>query len=95
MKSMKNKINVGACFRDSTVFWNEWRVDRIFADSMGLPHAVVVNLSDPTVRRTIACPTLSDPRRYCPIDPGRGRQVAARQAGPAPELGGGFAAAVA
>ena len=68
---MKSKIDVGACFRDSSIYWNEWRVDRIFADSMGLPHAVVVNLSDPTERRTIACPTLSDRRRFEPIARGR------------------------
>ena len=70
---MKSKIDVGACFRDSSNFWNEWRVDRIFADSMGVPHAVVVNLSDPTERRTIACPTLADRRRFEPIARGRAR----------------------
>ena len=79
MKSIKNKIDVGACFRDSTVYWNRWRVERIFADSLGLPHAVVSNLSDPTVRRTLACPTLSDRRRYCPIEPGLVPQAALAQ----------------
>lgn len=68
---MKSNIDVGACFRDSTIFWNEWRVDRIYADPLGLPHAIVVNLSDPTERRTIACPTLGDRRRFQPINGAR------------------------
>ena len=94
MKNITNKIDVGACFRDSTVYWNRWRVERIFCDSLGLPHAVVSNLSDPTVRRTLACPTLSDRRRYCPIDPGRTQQAAlASQAMSASERGLGRAAA--
>jgi hypothetical protein len=68
---MKSNITVGACFRDSANFWSEWRVDRIYADPLGLPHAIVVNLSDPTERRTIACPTLGDRRRFEPINGAR------------------------
>ena len=94
MKSINNKIVVGACFRDSAIYWNRWRVERIFADSLGLPHAVVTNLSDPTVRRTLACPTLSDRRRYCPIDPGLVRQaVLGQQSLAGAELDYGLAAA--
>ena len=66
---MKKSIDVGTCYRDSSVFWSRWRVDRIFANFLGMPHAVVVNLADPTESRTIACTTLSAPRRYCPIEP--------------------------
>lgn len=61
---MRNRVNIGDRYRDSAILWNEWRVDRIFADQLGLPHAVMSNVADPTVTRTIACPTLSDPRRF-------------------------------
>jgi hypothetical protein len=61
---MAKRIEIGACYRDSTVFWSRWRVDRLSANYLGIPHAIVVNLSDPTVSRTIACQILSDKRRY-------------------------------
>ena len=61
---MQQGIEVGACYRDREVFWIEWRVERFIADYHGTPHVVVRNLSDPTVRRTIACEIMSDRRRY-------------------------------
>lgn len=64
---MKTRVNVGDCYRDSAVPWSEWRVERIYRDSIGLPHAVVSSLQDRTVSRTIACPTLVDRRRFWPI----------------------------
>lgn len=77
---MKNHVHVGACYRDSSVYWNRWRVARVYADILGTPHAVMVNLSDPTVSRTLACLTLNDRRRYCRINGGgNDRPVMARQ----------------
>ncbi len=65
---MTKNIEIGACYCDSTVFWSQWRVDRLFANFLGIPHAIVVSLSDPTVSRTIACQTLSDKRRYYRVE---------------------------
>ena len=64
---MKTRVNIGDCYRDSAIPWSQWRVERIYRDLIGLPHAVVTSLQDPTVMRTIACPTLADRRRFRPI----------------------------
>jgi hypothetical protein len=65
---MKTRVNIGDCYRDSAIPWSQWRVERIYRDPIGLPHAVVTSLQDPTVTRTIACPTLADRRRFRLID---------------------------
>ena len=62
---MKTRVNIGDCYRDSAVPWSIWRVERIYRNHTGLPHAVVSSVQDPTVSRTIACPTLADRRRFC------------------------------
>ena len=72
---MKTRVNIGDCYRDSTVTWSEWRVERIYRDPIGLPHAVVSSLQDPTVSRTIACPTLADRRRFRLIAGGPARRT--------------------
>lgn len=72
---MKNRIDIGTCYRDSSVYWNQWRVDRVFADIMGMPHAVLTNLADPTVTRTLSCQILNDPRRYSRIDHASAKEV--------------------
>ncbi|MFQ5774512.1 MAG: hypothetical protein ACE5GS_08355 [Kiloniellaceae bacterium] len=61
---MGSTINVGERYRDCGALWNEWQVERIYTDLMGLPHAVVTNVVDPSEARAIACPTLRDRRRY-------------------------------
>ena len=88
---MKHIIEVGACYQDSEVFWNQWRVERITADYRGTPHAVVQNLSDPTVSRTIACKILEDRRRFFRIEIGELQPQAPVLVAP---VAGGAAAAV-
>lgn len=61
---MKTPVNVGDCYRDSGLSWIDWRVERVYRDAIGLPHAVLSSIQDPTVSRTIACLTLADRRRY-------------------------------
>ncbi|HEY5597983.1 MAG TPA: hypothetical protein VIK47_04175 [Kiloniellales bacterium] len=61
---MRKQINICDRFRDCTAFWNTWEVERIYADPMGVPHAVISNTADARERRTIACSTLLDRRRF-------------------------------
>lgn len=67
---MHADVRIGELYRDRTVFWNRWWVERIYTDLMGLPHAVVRNVGDPTIKRTIACPILRDRRRYVRLPAG-------------------------
>ncbi len=91
---MKNRIDIGTCYRDCSVYWNQWRVDRVFADIMGMPHAVLTNLADPTVTRTLSCQILNDPRRYARIgEAAAGQAVAPIPLASAGSLLGGVAAA--
>ena len=61
---MRRKVRVGDRYRDCTAVWAQWEVARIYQDLQGVPHAVVTNVSDSLERRTIACPTLQDSRRF-------------------------------
>ena len=61
---MRKQVSIGDRYRDCTSVWSQWEVTRIFADLLGVPHAVVTNVSDTMERRTIACPTLLDRRRF-------------------------------
>ena len=67
---MKSNVNVGEHYRDSATLWSEWRIERIYEDFQGLPHAVMSSIVDPTEVRTLACPILSDRRRYSRVAPG-------------------------
>lgn len=66
---MGKQVQIGQRFRDREAFWNEWRVERLFTDAMGVPHAVIASSMDHTDRRTIACPTLLDRRRFDSVAP--------------------------
>lgn len=66
---MGKQVQIGARFRDREAFWNEWRVERIYTDALGVPHAVIASSMDETDRRTIACPTLLDSRRFESVAP--------------------------
>lgn len=61
---MRKQVQIGQHYRDRAAFWSEWRVERIFNDRLGVPHAVVSSNLDQTEHRTIGCMTLLDPRRY-------------------------------
>jgi hypothetical protein len=66
---MSKQVQIGERYRDREAFWNEWRVERVYTDPLGVPHAVVASRMDETDRRTIACPTLLDSRRYETVTP--------------------------
>jgi len=61
---MRRQVNIGDRYQDCTAVWTQWEVARIYQDLLGVPHAVVTNVSDAMERRTIACPTLLDRRRF-------------------------------
>jgi len=61
---MRGQVNIGDRYRDCTAVWTQWQVARIYQDLLGVPHAVVTSVSDTMERRTIACPTLLDRRRF-------------------------------
>jgi hypothetical protein len=61
---MRKRINIGDCYRDCTAVWNVWEVQRIYMDLLGVPHAIIRNSADAKDRRTIACPTLLERRRF-------------------------------
>ena len=65
---MRKHVNIGECYRDCTSVWTQWQVERVYLDLLGLPHAVVSSMTDDMERRTIACPTLLDHRRYQRLD---------------------------
>ena len=57
-------VTIGQRFRDRIAVWNVWEVARIYSDFVGLPHAVVINVADPTDTRTLASGCLRDRRRF-------------------------------
>ncbi len=61
---MRKRVNICDRFRDCTASWNTWEVERIYMDLTGVPHAVISNTADARERRTIACLTLLDRRRF-------------------------------
>lgn len=54
-----------------------WRVERVYRDSQNIEHAHLVNLDDPTVRKTIAVSQLADERQFALIIDGapKSRQI--------------------
>jgi hypothetical protein len=46
-----------------------WRVSRLFDDQRGVPHVVVVDVSDQTNSKTLAGSILLDRRRFELVDP--------------------------
>ena len=49
---------------EGTLTPSVWRVSRLFNDQRGVPHAVVVNVDDPTNSKTLAGSILLDRRRF-------------------------------
>lgn len=85
---MRRQINIGERYRDCSSVWSQWQVERVYLDSLGLPHAVVRNVADDMERRTIACPTLLDRRRFQLVN--EESEVAVLR--PAPGMGAGHRA---
>jgi len=70
---MRKQVSIGERYRDRSAVWTQWEVQRIYVDLLGLPHAIVSGVSgigDDMERRTIACPTLLDRRRFELVDEG-------------------------
>lgn len=65
---MSKQVNIGERYRDCTSIWSQWQVERVYLDPLGLPHAVMSSVADDMERRTIACPTLLDRRRFERVD---------------------------
>ena len=65
---MSKHVNIGERYRDCTSVWTQWQVERVYLDPLGLPHAVMSSVVDDMERRTIACPTLLDRRRFQLVD---------------------------
>ena len=61
---MRKHVDIGQRYRDCTSIWNQWQVERVYLGPLGLPHAIVSSVADDMERRTIACPTLLDRRRF-------------------------------
>ncbi|HEX9791982.1 MAG TPA: hypothetical protein VGA60_15080 [Kiloniellales bacterium] len=88
---MRKRINIGDCYRDCTAVWNVWEVQRIYMDLLGVPHAIIRNTADVKDRRTIACPTLLERRRFELVTEEIGGPEAARLNAGRRATGGGFA----
>lgn len=43
---------------------SEWIVEQVQADALGILHARLVSVVDPTVRKTLAAGVLADPTRF-------------------------------
>ncbi len=82
---MPKHVNIGERYRDRTAVWTQWKVERVYLDLLGLPHAIMSGVTDGMERRTIACPTLLDRRRFELVD--RASEVATLP--PATRMDGG------
>jgi hypothetical protein len=66
----KRAIEPGQCYREIRrgVFGrpadSEWIVEAVSADSLGVPHARLVNVADLTERKTLAVAAIADPSRF-------------------------------
>jgi hypothetical protein len=87
---MRKRINIGDCYRDCTAVWNVWEVQRIYLDLLGVPHAIIRNSADAKDRRTIACPTLLERRRFELVTEDIGLEAASRSNAGRRATGGGI-----
>ena len=44
-----------------------WTVERVFYDTVRVPHAYLVSRDEPTSTKTISCSTLIDKMQYHPV----------------------------
>ncbi len=47
-----------------------WTVERVFYDTVRVPHAYLVSKDEPTSTKTISCSTLKDKMLYHPVGNG-------------------------
>ncbi len=47
-----------------------WTVERVFYDTVRVPHAYLVSRDEPTSTKTISCNTLIDKMQYHPVGNG-------------------------
>ena len=47
-----------------------WTVERVFYDTVRVPHAYLVSKDEPTSTKTISCHTLIDKMQYLPVGNG-------------------------
>jgi hypothetical protein len=43
---------------------SDWIVEQVQTDALGIRHARLVSVADPTVRKTLAAEVLADPTRF-------------------------------
>ena len=60
-----------AQFFRSSSFPQVWTVERVFYDTVRVPHAFLVNREERTSTKTISCRTLVDKKQYHPVGNGR------------------------
>ncbi len=53
-------------FRGSS-FTQVWTVERVFYDTVRIPHVCLVSREEPTSTKTISCSTLIDKGQYHPV----------------------------
>jgi len=56
-----------AQFFRSSSFPQIWTVERVFYDTVRVPHAFLVNRKERTSTKTISCSTLVDKMQYHPV----------------------------
>ena len=56
-----------AQFFRSSSFPQVWTVERVFYDTVRVPHAFLVNREERTSTKTISCSTLVDKMQYHPV----------------------------
>jgi hypothetical protein len=67
---VKRVIEPGQRYRDVSrgVFGrpanSEWIVEAVEADGLGIPHARLAKVANPSVRKTLAAGVLADPSRF-------------------------------
>lgn len=71
----RRTVTIGQQYQrvEGTLTRSVWQVSRLFNDQRGVPHAVVVNVDDPTNSKTLAGSILLDRRRFeqveTPVEP--------------------------
>ncbi len=55
-----------------------WRVSRVYDDPWGVRHAELIGLNDESRRKSIACATLLEARRYRRVEDGSPKETGDR-----------------
>ena len=57
-----------ARFLRGSSFTQIWTVERVFYDTVRVPHAYLVSRDEPSSTKTISCSTLTDKMQYHPVE---------------------------